>query len=166
MPAQEVAKTYEMHVLPQGEDGYGLALYQPALRGSERRGATDEGEQTSSPRPSTPDTACTKVVQVWGTPLKAVLEPVLTTVKRAGYKATDLHRGRKAPFRLSEEDGVRLGLLFLAVKPLHKLARIEAVSERIRRREPEELYYWFSKSTSTTEGHRALRALRILIAEE
>jgi len=77
-----------------------------------------------------------------------------------------LQRGRKAPFRLSEEDGVRLGLLFLAVKPLHKLARIEAVSERIRSMEPEELYYWFSKGTSTAEGHRAQRALRILIAEE
>jgi hypothetical protein len=153
MPTQDVAKTYEMHVLPHGEDGYGLALYQPPLRSGGTPGSEGGPEMV-------------KVVQVWGTPLKAVLEPVLTTIKRAGYKATDLHRGRKAPFRLSEEDGVRLGLLFLAVKPLHKLARIEAVSERIRRMEPEELYYWFSKSTSTTEGHRALRALRILIAEE
>jgi len=149
MAARDATKTYEMHVLPYGEDGYGLALYQPPLQA----GKKPQG-----------DPEMVKVVQVWGTPLKAVLGPVLATIKRAGYKATDMQRGRKTPFRLAEEDGVRLGLLFLAVKPLRKLARMDAVSERIRGMEPEELYYWFSKATSTTEGNRAQRALRILFA--
>jgi len=97
--------------------------------------------------------------------LRAVLDHVLFAVKRAGYRPTDLNRSRTKPFRLKEEDAVRLGLLMVAIKPLRRLDRIEAIAERMRTMEPEEAYYWFSKSMSQDFRRRARRAFRILHAE-
>lgn len=140
---------FELHVVPHGPQGYGLALYQSRVRGRRDDGASH-----------------TKIVQIWGDPLKLVIDQVLAAIKRGGYRSTDLSRARKAPFRLREEDGVRLGLLFLALKPLRKLARIEAIAAQIRSMEPEELFYWFSKSTGASTARHGQRALRILMAEE
>lgn len=140
---------FELRIIPRDRDTYGLALYQSRVG-----------------NPSTNGHAESRVVQVWGDPLKAVIDHVLDAVRRSGYRASDLSRLRKAPFSLREEDGVRLGLLFLAVKPLRKLARVEAISERLRGMEPEELFYWFSKTTAPAEGRKAQRALRVLIADK
>ncbi len=52
-----------------------------------------------------------------GSVLRAVSDQVLDALKRSGYRATDLGASRREPFALSEEAGVRLGLLFLAIKP-------------------------------------------------
>lgn len=140
---------FELVVIPISDEGYGLALYQA------RMGASNG--KSSSPE---------KVVQVWGEPLRAVIDRVISAIKHSGHRPTELRRSRREPFLLREEDGVRLGLLFLAVKPLQRLARIEAISERISGMEPEELYYWYSKSTAASGRRRAQRALRILIAED
>lgn len=106
------------------------------------------------------------MVQIWGEPLTLVIDLVLAAVKRAGCRPTDLSRTRKVPFHLREEDGVRLGLLFLALKPLRKLVRIEAIAEQVREMEPEELFYWYSKSTGAKTARHAQRALRVLFADE
>lgn len=135
--------------MPIAEEGYGLALYQSKTGASNGRNNAPE-----------------KVVQIWGEPLRAVIDRVISAIKHSGYRPTELRRARSEPFLLSEEDGVRLGLLFLAVKPLRRLSRIEAISEKIGGMEPEELYYWYSKSTAVNGRRRAQRALRILIAEE
>jgi len=94
------------------------------------------------------------------------MDQVLIALRKSKYKPTDLRRSRQAPFSLKEEEGVRLGVLFMAVKPLRKLSRIEAISERVQGMELEELYYWYSKSTAAHDGRRARKAFRILIAEE
>ncbi len=140
---------FQLQVIPKGDTAYGLALYQ------KRPGKY--GAANAEP---------TKVVQVWGDPLRSVMDQILAALKKSRYKPTDLRRSRQLPFNLKEEEGVRLGVLLLAVKPLRKLARIEAISERIRGMELEELYYWYSKSTAERDGHRARKAFRILIAEE
>ena len=140
---------FELRVMPRGDAGYGLVLYETRIGATSGNGA---------------DPA--RVVRVWGEPLKAVIHQVLDAVRRSGYRPSDLTRSRRAPFVLHEEDGVRLGVLFLAVKPLRKLGRIEAISERLRDMEPEELFYWYSKSMAAGDGRKAQRALRILIAEE
>ena len=106
------------------------------------------------------------VVQTWGTPLKSVMDQVLIAIKEAGYRSTDLTRTRQAPFALTEAQGVRLGLLLLAVKPLRKVTRMTSISEQVRAMTDEEVYYWFSKSTSSTTARRAQRAMRVLLAEE
>ena len=43
-----------------------------------------------------------------------MLDQVLAAIRSAGYRSADLHPKRCAPFRLAEEDAVRLGLLFAA----------------------------------------------------
>tara|TARA_R110002126_G_scaffold86474_19_gene208819 strand:- start:14995 stop:15462 length:468 start_codon:yes stop_codon:yes gene_type:complete len=145
---------YELRVIPPEltgkRAGYGLALFQSRVRANQH---DDEPDME-------------RVVQVWGDPLRSVMEPVLTAVKRAGYRATDIGPKRRAPFQISEEDAVRLGLLFQAVKPLRKTSRIESISEHVRAMEHEEVLYWFSKTASQDSARRAQRALRILMAEE
>lgn len=106
------------------------------------------------------------LVSVWGTPLQVVIGKVIEALKQCGYRATDLHPRRGEPFVLDEQRGVRLGLLFLAVKPLKKVDRMEAISEAIWGMSEEEVYYWFSKCTAKGSARRARRALRILLARE
>ena len=145
-PSPEPA--FELRVLPRGDIGYGLALFR---RASHRRGGGSSDEL---------------VVRIWGNPLRGIVDQVLTVIRRAGYRTTNLRPTRRASFRLIEEDGVRLGLLFLALKPLRKHRRIEEVSRAIATMEQEEVYYWFSKGTAGADLFRVQRALRIMLSDE
>jgi hypothetical protein len=144
-------EVFELRVQPNGDSQYGLALYQKAHRQLDRNGKVEERQL---------------VVRVHGQPMKSVLDHVLATIKKAGYKASDLSRSREKPFYLNERFGVRLGLLFLAVKPLRKTSRMGDISEQVQGMTDEEAYYWFSKMTSTNTGRRAQKAMRLLLAEE
>ena len=106
------------------------------------------------------------VVSLNGDNLRAVADHVIEALRQGGYKATDLSPGREQPFYLPEAIGVRLGLVFMAVRPLSKLGRIEAISHGIRQMPPEEVYYWYSKCTDADTADRAQKALRILLAAE
>lgn len=141
-------KPFELRVVPRQQSAYGLELLQRRVNGGRK------------------DAPFRRVVRIWGTPLSAVLDQVLEVLRKNGYRATDLRPERKPPFSLDEQSGVKLGLLFLAVKPLRKLARIEAVSREVRHLEPEESYYWYSKCSKSGQSRRAMRAMRILMAEE
>lgn len=107
-----------------------------------------------------------RVVRLWGGPLQAVFDRVVEVVKSHGGRASDIRPERKAPFTLDEETAVRLGLLFLAVKPLRKTARIEAIREATAAMGTEEAYYWYSKCSSSTSGRRATKAFRVLLSQE
>lgn len=148
MAAGTVDRRFELRVVPRAERSYGLALFQARPGGNGR------------------DPGFAPVVRIWGDPLRIVLDQVLAVVKKAGYRATDLSRARREPFRLREEDGVRLGLLFLGIKPLRRLGRVEGIAEHVRGMEPEEAYYWYSKSTAADTARRGQRAFRILMAQE
>lgn len=138
---------FHLHVLPGKGRSYGLELRE-----------VDPGDNEANPSAHAQE-------RIWGPPLEGSLDLVFRSIKRAGYGPSDLGPARRAPFRLKEEDGVRLGLLFRALKPLGKAARIDAVVRGIDGMEPEELYYWYSK-TSNGATERARRALRILLSEE
>ena len=139
---------FELRVQPRGDIGYGIALYR-------RPTAVD------------PDADAEQVVRIWGDPLLGIMDQVLVVIRRAGYRSTDLKATRRAPFRIhAEEDAVRLGLLFTALKPLRKGRRIEEVARAISSMEREEVYYWFSKVTAGPEQGRIRRALRILASDE
>jgi hypothetical protein len=142
-------RQFELRVFAHGKEGYGLALYQT------RPGRRRRGEREME-----------RLVQVAGDPLRAVMDQVLGALRRAGYRPSELQRGRCEPFGLLDEDGTRLGLLLLIIRPIRKLDRIEAIHEGLRRMEPEEVYYWFSKATARDGAERARRALRILLADE
>jgi hypothetical protein len=137
-------------VLGQTRD-YGLSLYRMPAGGENVNGSGHDWRQ---------------VVGIHGTPMRAVMDQVLAAIKQAGYRPADLSRGRTAPFLLSEELGVRLGLLMLAVKPLRKSSRMTDISEQIQSMASEEAYYWFSKMTDHHLGRRSQKAMRILLAKE
>lgn len=143
-------RPFELRVVPRNDAEYGLALYQLPIGAN---GDTAAGELQ-------------QLVELWGTPLQAVSDHVLDALRRGGYRVTDLSRSRREPFYLDEETGVRLGLLFLAVKPISKLRRIEEISLSLRGFASEEAYYWFSKCAAGPDATRAQQALRILLSEE
>jgi len=97
--------------------------------------------------------------------MQAVTDQILEVLRSAGYRPGDLRPEREAPFDLDEASGVRLGLLFLAVKPLRRLDRIEAVADSVRSMAPEEMYYWFAKCSRAGKARRAQKALRTLLTE-
>jgi hypothetical protein len=142
---------FELRVVNGDNRDYGLALFQrpPAARHHPAKNGTWR-----------------LVAQISGTPLQSVLDQVLATLKQAGYRPADLCHSRRAPFALNEKLGVRLGLLFLAVKPLRKVPRMHEISEHIQAMTEEEAYYWFSKIAATEAARRAQKALRILLAKE
>lgn len=144
-------RPFELRVMANGVAQYGLALFQKSQRDRDANG-----------QPEVPK----MVVKLHGTPMKAVLDQVLSAIKQAGYKPSELSRSRAEPFDLSEELGVRLGLLFLSVKPLRKTSRMSDISEQIQGMTEEEPYYWFSRVTDAARSSRSQKALRILLAAE
>lgn len=106
------------------------------------------------------------VTTISGDNLRAVADHVIEALRKAEYKATDLSSARQMPFYLPEEVGVRLGLVFLTVKPLSKFRRVEEISYGIRQMPSEEAYYWYSKCTAADTAERAQKALRVLLAAE
>jgi len=106
------------------------------------------------------------VCELGGTALKAVSDAVLEALRLNGYAATDLGIKRRQPFQLTEESGVRLALIFLAIRPISKVSRIEEISRGIRTMTGEELYYWFAKCIAGLTAERSQKALRILLSEE
>jgi hypothetical protein len=144
-------KAFELRVELGKATDYGLALYGLPARGKRQDSDSD---------------VWNRIVRVYGVPMRAVIDQILVTIKKAGYRPSDLSRSRKVPFVLSEELGVRLGLIMLAVKPLRKTARMADVSEHIQSMTAEEAYYWFSKVTDACQSRRSQKALRILLAKE
>jgi hypothetical protein len=144
-------KTFELRVVADEPDDYGVALFRMPARGESVNGSGHNWQL---------------VVRIEGTPMRAVIDQILTTLKQAGYRSSDLSRARKAPFFLNEELGVRLGLLMLAVKPLRKSSRVTEISEQVQSMASEEAYYWFSKTTDHGVGRRSQKAMRILLAKE
>jgi len=144
-------RTFELRVVREDGSDYGLALHQQPPAG--RNNGSTNGHWPP-------------VVHVWGTPLQMVMDQVLAALKEAGYRSSDLSRNRHTPFKLDEKTGVRLGLLFLAIKPLRKIARMTTISDQVQAMTGEETYYWFSKATATGTARRAQKAMRMLLAEE
>lgn len=152
-------KPFQLHVIPDHSATpiqYRLAVYHPIVN-SQNNVFFDEYHEK-------PELA--KIVEISGRTLHLVADHVLDALRENDYKPTDLSPNRTEPFLLDEVDGVRLGLLFLAVKPISKLDRIEAISSEIRMMTVEELYYWFSKCTIQSTAERAQKALRVLLAAE
>ena len=106
------------------------------------------------------------ICELGGTSLKAAADAILEALRLNGYAATDLGAKRREPFQLTEESGVRLALIFLAIRPISKVSRIEEISRGIRSMTGEELYYWFAKCTTIGIADRAQKALRLLLSEE
>ncbi len=157
---QPETRNFDLRVLPiatsaPGEPAYRLALFQ--------RSVEPPAEQRGLYEPEPPPTH--KIAELGGATLRAVADYVMEALRANGYRPTDLGPGRREPFRLAEETGVRLGLLFLAARPITKVERIEVIAQGIRAMTSEEAYYWYSKCTGGPAAERAQRALRVLLAD-
>lgn len=135
---------------------YRLAIFHPVLNSN--------GQMAQKQEPTNPELV--KVIEIGGRTLQLVSDHVLDALRENGYKPTDLSPKRLEPFTLDEVNGVRLSLLFLAVKPITKLTRIEDISREIRLMTVEELFYWFSKCTTEAIADRAQKALRVMLSAE
>jgi len=112
-----------------------------------------------------PQTKNERIATLWGLPLHFAQQTIIDALKKNGYAPSNLNPKRKEPFYLSEDTGIRLSLLFWAIKPLRKISRIEAIIDGISRMSNEEACYWFAKCASDYPV-QARQALRILLAGE
>ncbi|MEM1043501.1 MAG: hypothetical protein AAGI91_12840 [Bacteroidota bacterium] len=146
-------RPFALFTLPDG-DGYRVALYQHVRQRDESQPML--GEAVSVP-------GALWGIELGGDALRAVSDRLLAALRANGHRPSDLSRRPKAPFYLDEVTGLRLALVFLAVKPLSRYDRIEAISTGVRHMSDEEAYYWFSKCSGGTQASNAQRALRVLL---
>ncbi len=97
--------------------------------------------------------------------VQRVMPDLLRAIRASRLPNSTLSPQRQKPIRLEESAGVRLALVMLATAPLSKWTRVEAVAAGIQGMTTEEAYYWYAKCVGT-DGRRARRALRLLLAEE
>ncbi len=155
-PSTVASSEFELHVQPESGNGYRLEFTQKLVEA-----VPDQPFLYQQPAIKTRVS-----VELGGDSLRAVADVVLEALRQNGYKPTDLGAARREPFHLNEQTGVRLGLIFLAVKPISKANRVEAISQGVRQMTAEELYYWYSKCSGGPAAERAQKALRVLLSAE
>jgi hypothetical protein len=101
-----------------------------------------------------------KVTTLRGKRQQAVHRLVKSVLADAGVDPATVTRGEGSAV-LSESDGVRLTIAFLALKELQKYEKLTTVADGIARMSLEECYYWHAKCRSPTckNGVKALREL-------
>ena len=90
---------------------------------------------------------------------------VLETVEASGYPPMSVSPRRRRPFNLRQGPGVRLALTVNAALPVARPQRRRAIIEGVKAMAPEEALYWYARTTGP-EHRRALRALRLLLADD
>ena len=89
---------------------------------------------------------------------------VLAAVTADGYPPTSVGPRRCRPYNLRAETGARLVLTVSALDPVSRPDRRIAIAGGIASMSAEEALYWYAHSAGPA-GQRALRALRLLLAE-
>lgn len=135
------SRTFMLTVHPDDSGGYSLDLSE-STNNNNRSIGTLKGPILERMRPS-----------------------VLSAVTKSSHQRTALTPRRRAPITLTEDAGIRLALTLLAVKPLAKPVRVEAIRQGIDIMTSEEALYWYANCTGIN-SKRALKALRILLADE
>lgn len=156
-----------------------LRRQQPGLRGARRfrlRIEENEGGQSrllvlqERPRPGQREGSPPLEQVAWGQGLPLdVAHPLIAAAVRAnGGNPARLSRRTsdgQLTVELDEVSGARVALALLALQPLRKLERMQAVLRGIEAMSEEEALYWFARVMRGPKA-RALRALRILLAKE
>jgi len=83
------SKTFELRVVTDRPEDYGLALYRMPARGESVNGSARDWQQ---------------IVSVHGMPMQAVMDQILTMIKQAGYSSIVAgHGNRYTDSRLLDE---------------------------------------------------------------
>ena len=93
---------------------------------------------------------------------------VRRSLVKEGYNPSGLKCSRKTPFKLGEEHGVKVHLIFEAIRDLKKRSKIEDVILGIEGMSREEALYWHSKVRHDPPRgeRRGMKALRMLMGGE
>lgn len=98
------------------------------------------------------------------------LTPFLGTLRVAlrdsGHPLTIIGPSRRKAVPLDEAAAIRFALAVNAAAALTRPIRRLTVIEGVSAMSDEETYYWYAKTTRKDSGRRALRALRILLADD
>lgn len=98
--------------------------------------------------------------------LPRLTETIQAALRASKKPPTTIGPSRKQPVDIDEAPGVRLTLTALGIEPLRRRDRAREVIEGITAMSDEEAYYWYAKVTHPDTGNRALRALRLLLADD
>lgn len=93
---------------------------------------------------------------------QAIQQLVRNVLTESGMNLDAVTRGEGSAI-LSEGDGVRLTIAFLAMKRLQKYDKLIEVADSISKMSLEECYYWHAKCRSPS-NQNGIRALRVLLA--
>ena len=130
-----------LRLIADGRDGWGFALWEESPDGLEPVASVPPGRTG---------------------PLRRA---VLCATTADGYSTEAVGQERKRPFSLTQTPGVRLALTTLAVLPMRSPQRRAAVLAGVEALGDEECLYWYAKARGRA-GNRALRALRLLLADD
>lgn len=108
------------------------------------------------------DWCALKVTTLSNSRQQAVHKLVGDVLGNCGIEADFVTRGEGSVV-LSESDGIRLTIAFLAMKRLQKYEKLTTVADSIARMSLEECYYWHAKCRSPS-NQNGVKALRVLIA--
>ncbi|MCY3619216.1 MAG: hypothetical protein F4X38_01775 [Acidimicrobiaceae bacterium] len=129
-----------LRLIADGQQGWGFALWEESPAGLEPVASVS------------PERAG---------PLRRAVTSAATT---DGYSTEAVGQGRRRPFNLTQTPGVRLALTTLSALPMRCPQRRAAVLAGVESLGDEECLYWYAKARGSA-GNRALRALRLLLAD-
>ncbi len=109
------------------------------------------------------DWCALKIASLSDTRQQTVHQLVRDVLNDSGINTDFVMRG-EGSVMLSESDGIRLTIAFLAMKRLQKYEKLTAVADSIARMSLEECYYWHAKCRSPSSPN-GVKALRVLLAD-
>lgn len=145
-PASDKPRGFQINVIadPHRPDRYGIGI-------AETNGTPDNTRTVATVRPAD---------------LARLTDTIHQALRESGRPVTAVNPSRKKPVPIDESAGVRLALAARSVDPIRRRPRARAVLDGIAAMSDEETYYWYAKTTHSDTGNRALRALRLLLADD
>ena len=104
-----------------------------------------------------------RVATLRGWQLRVAQNAIASALKRSNRKVTVLRTRTRSKTSITEEDGVRLGLIFRGLKDLKDVSKAHELVSGVHGMSREEAYYWFAKVQNGSPS-RGVRALRVLLA--
>lgn len=156
--------THNMVLLERTGEPSSLPHYQ--LRARRRAVYEPEFEVWQLPAPATPHLKEAKrLAGLAGSNLALVEHWLLKRLRHCGIDTTGLMPDEQRRFDLSEDDALRLGLVFRLLAPMRNHDYMRACLEGIEAMGKEEAAYWLGMAMHRKYPRRVLMALRFLLID-
>ncbi len=141
-------------------------LPQYELRARNLGGGSHLLEVWELPGPATPHLkAARRLAGLHGRNLLMVEHRLLKHLQRQGVDATGLLPGEARRSPITEDEALRLGLLFRVLAPMRSTAHMEACVQGVEGMPKEEAAYWLGMAMYRRHPRRVLMALRFLLID-